>query len=210
MPTEKLGNEEKSTALLTEAQKKFPNDRDVLLGLVNAYIDAGDSKGAEKALNDAIATDPKNEKLHYNSGTIYINIGDQARKEAKDETDEVKRDEKLAAVSDAYGKAETALNKALELKPDYVDAQYQLGAHLFNWASQLREQAAFMKVGDPREEEINKKADEKMDAAIIALEKYIESEPNDKGILRILWKAHHKKGNAEKAKEYKARLDAAG
>jgi DNA-binding SARP family transcriptional activator len=205
----KLGNTEKSTALLKAAQSKFPNDKDVLLGLVNAYIDADDAVGAEKALADAIATDPKNEKLHYNSGTIYINIGDQAKKDSDAAEDDVKKAELQEKSTVAYGKAETALNKALELKPDYVDAQYQLGAHLYNWASQLREQAAFLKVGDPREEKLNAMAEQKMDSAISALEKYIESEPNDKGILRILWKAYHKKGNAEKAKEYKARLDAA-
>lgn len=206
----RLGNNERATELLKGAQAKYPNNRDVLLGLVNAYIDAGDAEGAEKALNDAIATDPKNEKLHYNSGTIYINIGDAARKEADAEEDEAKKEEHLKVVAEAYGKAEAALDKALELKPDYVDAQYQLGAHLYNWASQLREQVAFLKAGDPREESMKKMADTKMDAAISALEKYIESEPDDKGILRILWKAYHKKGNAEKAKEYKARLEAAG
>lgn len=205
----KLGNEERSIALLQGAQQKFPNDREVLLGLVNAYIDAGNSTGAEKALSDAIATDPNNEKLHYNSGTIYINLGDQARKEADETEDEEIKAQKLASCAEAYQKAETALTKALEIKPDYVDAQYQLGAHLYNWASQLRQQAAFLKVGDPREASLNKMTEEKTDASIVALEKYIENAPNDKGILRILWKAYYKKGDTEKANQYKARLDAA-
>jgi DNA-binding SARP family transcriptional activator len=51
--------------------------------------------------------------------------------------------------------------------------------------------------------------EEKTDASIVALEKYIENAPNDKGILRILWKAYYKKGDTEKANQYKARLDAA-
>ena len=205
----KMGNTTRSIELLQGAQKKFPNNREVLLGLVNAYIDAGDAVGAEKALSDAIAKDPNNEKLHYNSGTIYINLGDQAKKEADAIQDETLKAQKLEETAEAYLKAETALNKALEINPDYVDAQYQLGAHLYNWASQLREQAAFLKVGDPREAQLNKLTEEKTNASIVALEKYIESAPDDKGILRILWKSYYKKGDTEKAKQYKARLDAA-
>jgi len=179
----KLGNNEKVIEILTEARKKFPSDRELLLGLVNANIDAGNAEGAEAALNAAIAKDPNNAKLHYNSGTIYIELKENQ-------------------------KAEDALKKALELEPDYTDAQYQLGAHLYNWAFQLKEEAAFLNIGDPREKELKEQADEKMSGAISALEKYIESDPKDKEVLKILFKAYRKQGNDEKAAEYKARLDA--
>ena len=155
----------------------------LLLGLVNAYIDADDAQGAEAALNEAIATDPDNALLHYNSGTIYIELKDNQ-------------------------KAEDALRKALELNPKYVDAQYQLGAHLYNWALQLKDEIDFLKMNDPREGELKALYEEKMSGAIVELEKYIENEPNDKGVLKIIYKAYHKQGNSEKAAEYKARLDA--
>lgn len=179
----RLDQNDKVIEVLSKAQKSYPNDRELLLGLVNANIDAGDAAGAEAALKAAIATDPENAKLHYNSGTIYIELKENQ-------------------------KAEDALHKALELDPNYSDAQYQLGAHLYNWAFQLKEEAAFLKIGDPKEKELKKLSDEKMKGSIEALEQYIESDPNDKNVLQILYKAYHKQGNADKYKEYKARYDA--
>jgi tetratricopeptide (TPR) repeat protein len=175
---------EKAKAVVTEARKLNNGDRDLLMELVAISIDAGDNEGAEKALNDAIAADPNNARLHYNIGTIYMNMEDNA-------------------------KAEESLRKALELDANYVDAKYQLGAHLFNWALQLNDEISFLKINDPREAELTKMMDDKMDGAVAALEAYIEHEPNDKNVLKILWKAYHKKENTEKAKEYKARYDAA-
>jgi predicted Zn-dependent protease len=63
-------------------------------------------------------------------------------------------------------------------------------------------------LGDPNVSKLEQKSDEKMKAAIKYLEMYLESEPNDKYVLDNLYKAHHKQGNTEKSKEYKARLDA--
>ncbi len=174
---------DKAKAVINEARKTYPYDKDLLTQLVNISLDEGDDLGAKKALDDAIAADPNNAALHYITGTIYMNMKNNQE-------------------------AENSLRKALSIDPGYVNAQYQLGAHLYNWASQLKEEASFLKVGDPREEELLNQADEKMKGAIESLEKYIESEPNDKPVLNILYKAHHKQGNEEKAAEFKARYDA--
>lgn len=179
----RLEQNDKVIEILSVAQSSYPNDRELLLALVNANIDAGNASGAEAALKAAIATDPTNAKLHYNSGTIYIELKENQ-------------------------KAEEALRKALELDPGYTDAQYQLGAHLYNWAFQLKDEAAFLKIGDPKEEELKAQSDEKMKGSIDALETYIKSDPNDKNVLQILYKAYHKQGNSEKASEYKKRYDA--
>lgn len=192
------GNTEKAKEVLTEARKKAPNDRELLLELVNTNLDAGDVNGAELALSDAIKADPNNKQLHYNIGTIYINIGDERAKDGK-------KDE----MQTYYGKAEDALNKALELDPNYVDANYQLGAHLFNWSNELKKEAGFLDMGDPREDELLKSSSEKMNSAVQALEAYIVHDPNNKPVLNILYQAHYKNGNTDKAMEYKKRYDAA-
>lgn len=169
--------------VIAMARKTYPYDKDLLTQLVNISLDEGDDAGAKQALDDAIAADPTNKALHYIIGTIYMNMKDNAA-------------------------AEKSLLEALSIDPSYVNAQYQLGAHLFNWASQLKEEASFLKVGDPREEELLNDADKKMEDAIKYLEMYIENEPNDKAVLNILYKAHHKQGNTEKAATFKARYDA--
>lgn len=178
------GNLEKAMAIINEARKKDPSNRELLLELVNANIEAGDAPGAEKALNDAISTDPNNKQLHYTIGTIYIDLKENE-------------------------KAETALRKALEIDPNYQDAQYQLGAHLVTWAGDLKLQADGLKFGDPNYNKLKQQSDETYQRAVDPLEKYIESNPNDKAVLTILFHLHRNLGNSEKALEYKKRADAA-
>ena len=174
---------DKAKVIIKKALETSPGDKDLLTQLVNINLDQGDNEGAQKALDDAISADPNNPALHYIIGTIYMNM-------EKDE------------------EAEKALRKSLELDPNYVNAQYQLGAHLYNWGLKLKDEASFLKTGDPREGELKALASKKMDASIEMLEKYIESEPNDKPVLFILYKAYHKQGNSEKSLEYKKRHDA--
>lgn len=180
----KAGNIEKAKAIINEARKADPSNKDLLLELVNANIDAGDAAGAEKALNDAIATDPNNKQLHYTIGTIYIDLGENE-------------------------KAEQALNKALEIDPDYVDAQYQLGAHLVTWAGDLNTKAKQLPFGDPNYNKMLSESEDIYKRAIIPLEKYIGTAPNDKAVLTILFQLYRNLGNSEKALEYKKRADAA-
>jgi tetratricopeptide (TPR) repeat protein len=176
-------NAEKSKAIVAEGRKKYPSDRDLLLELVNTNIDAGDAAGAEAALNEAIATDPKNKQLQYTIGTIYIDL-----KENK--------------------KAEEALNKALEIDPEYTDALYQLGAHLVTWAGDTKTAANQLKFGDPNYNKMLQESDETYKRALVPLEKYIAKNPNDKDVLNILFQIHRSLGNSEKALEYKKRADA--
>jgi tetratricopeptide (TPR) repeat protein len=105
-------------------------------------------------------------------------------------------------------KAEESLNKALEIDPAYKDAQYQLGAHLYNWANEVIKQAGELNSNDPKVPELEKQSEQLLQKSLNVLEKYIESNPNDKDVLGIVYKTHYKLGNAEKGKEYKARFDA--
>lgn len=180
----KAGNIEKAKSIIDEARKGDPSNKELLLELVNTNIDAGDAAGAEKALNDAIATDPNNKQLYYTIGTIYIDLKENE-------------------------KAEAALNKALEIDPNYVDAQYQLGAHLVTWASTMNTEAKQLPFGDPNYNKMLSESEDIFKRALIPLEKYIASNPDDKQVLTILFQIHRNLGNSEKALEYKRRADAA-
>jgi tetratricopeptide (TPR) repeat protein len=176
---------DKATALIEEARKINPTDRGLLLETVNTHLAAGNNAEAEKALADAIATDPNNKQLHYTIGTIMI---------------ELEKNEE----------AETALNKALELDPDYVDAQYQLGAHLVTWASALKTEASKLGPNETTKfNKLDKQSDETFKRALIPLERYIAAYPKDKSVLTILFQIHRNLGDSAKALEYKKRADAA-
>ena len=178
-------NYEEAIIILSKARKDFPSDKEVLLGLVNANIAAGNTEGAEKALKDAIADDPSNPKLHYANGTIYL---------------ELKKNQQ----------AEDALRKAIELDPSYTLAHYQLGAHLVNWAFELKTEVGLLGMNDPKENELKAKANEKMNGAIEALEKYLElaGDKDNGAVLKILKKAYSKQRDDTKASEIQVRIDA--
>lgn len=94
-----------ATALKTlkEGRSKFPSDAGLIIDELNYYLVKHDNVGAEKALKEAIAVDPKNPVLYYAAGSNYSTLKN-------------------------YDKAVEYLNKSLELKPDYGDALYNLGA----------------------------------------------------------------------------------
>jgi tetratricopeptide (TPR) repeat protein len=170
----KNGQVTEAKAIIAEGRKKFPSDRDLLLEQVNTNIEAGDAAGAESALSEAIAADPKNKQLFYTIGTIYIDL---------------KQNEK----------AEMALNKALEIDPEYIDAMYQLGAHLVTWGSETKTAANQLKFGDPAYDQMIKDADDIYKRALTPLEKYILKNPNDKDVLNILFQIHKTNITIEKS-----------
>jgi tetratricopeptide (TPR) repeat protein len=170
-------------ALIEDARKINPLDKDLLLELVNMNIESGDAQGAENALAEAIATDPNNKQLHYTIGTIYIDL---------------KKNDK----------AEAALNKALQIDPNYQDALYQLGAHLITWAGDVRATANQLKFGDKNYDKMVIESDDLYRRALTPLEKYIEISPNDKDVLTILSQLHRNLGDINKSAEYKKRADA--
>jgi tetratricopeptide (TPR) repeat protein len=172
-----------SKEMLQAGRKKFPNDKNLLLEMVNIFISEGNSAAAEQSLQEAINADPKNKLLYFNIGTIYIDL---------------KQNEK----------AEAALNKAIEIDPNYADAQYQLGAHLVGLASQCKEQASQLKLGDPNYDILLTKGDDYYKKSLVPLEAYIAKQPNDKEVLTILFQIHKSLKNSEKAIEYKKRADA--
>lgn len=178
----KDGKKAESREILMVGRSKYPNDKDILLELVNSDIEAGDNAAAEKSLADAIAADPNNKQLYLTIGTIYI---------------ELKQDEK----------AEVALNKAIEIDPNYTDAQYQLGALLSGSAISMKQEASQLKQGDPNYEKMLAKADELYKKAVVPLEAYIAKNPNDKQVLIILAQIYRSLKNPEKSSEYKKRAD---
>lgn len=206
----KAGQIDKAKALVAAAREKSPTDKDLLLEVVNTSIEEGDAAAAETALTGAIANDPNNKQLHYTIGTIMIDLGSGALAMYGDS---IARsfDEKLALKEKSemyYAKAETALNKALEIDPAYVDAQYQLGAHLVTWAGIIKTEASKLPYGDASYQMLEDKGEATYKRALVPLEKYIDAYPKDKAVLTILFQIERNLKNTEKALEYKKRADA--
>jgi tetratricopeptide (TPR) repeat protein len=178
-----LKRPEEALALINKAREKYPNDKDLLLEVVNINLSMGDDAAAEKSLSDAIATDPNNKQLHFAIGTIYEKVG-------KPE------------------KAEAAFKKALELDSMYEDAAYSLGAHFVNLGAAGKEKADKLPFGDPTYDQVLKDADKYYEQALPYLEKADKIKPNNPEVLKTLFQLYRRLGNTEKSAEYKAKYDA--
>ena len=163
-----------------ETHKALPLNIDIMIPIININLQKGDLANSEKFLTKALAIDPKNKQLYYVLGTSYIDLKENE-------------------------KAEEALMKAIEIDSNYNEAQYQLGAHLFNWANDLKTSADQLDLNDPRAPFLVQKSEETLNRALVVLEKYIIINPNEKAVLEILWKSYYKLGNEVKSAEYKKR-----
>lgn len=161
----------------------IPQNIDVLISIVNINLQKGDVAATEISINNALALDPINKQLYYVLGTSYM---------SKKEND----------------KAIVALEKALEIDPDYNEALYQLGAHLYNMAVEKRNASVELDYKDPNAAKLEAEAMELFRQALSPLERYAAQNGDDKVILDILYRNNMKLGNIEKAKEYKNKLDA--
>ena len=130
---------------LTEAAAKYPGNKDLLITEVNFHLKNGNKEAAQKATNKAIEQDPKNPLLHWVVGTIY---------------DELKQ----------YEMAEASYKKAIELKADYFDALYNLGAMYHNAGVERLKEIDNITENTLYQEE-KKKADQKFADALPYLER---------------------------------------
>lgn len=169
------GKNEEAGKYLTEAGTKYPGNKDLLITEVNYHLKAGDKEAAQKATNKAIEKDPKNPLLHWVVGTIY---------------DELKQ----------YEMAEASYKKAIELKADYFDALYNLGAMYHNSGVE-----ALKKIEDITDNtlysEEKKKADQKFADALPILEKCRAIDAKDKNTMIMMKNCYGRLNMQDKWKE---------
>lgn len=105
------GNDEAALETLKNARKDYPREQSLIIEELNIYLTSGDFERAKTNLQLAAEQDPTNEILWFSLGSVFDNLGN----------------------------SEEAINaylKAIEVKADYFDANYNLGALYFNQAVQ--------------------------------------------------------------------------
>jgi len=130
---------------------RFEDNSNLINQQINLYIGLHRTSELVEKLSKSIDAAPENEVLYDVRGTLY-----QGKKD--------------------YDKAAEDYKKAIEIKPDYLDAYYRLGAMYFNQGAEMAKQAAeaanadHSKKGD---EEFNK-AKEKFDLKFKEAQPYLE------------------------------------
>lgn len=176
-------NDELFNRLVKEGRTKFPASKDILFQLIDFKIQKGDTEGANASLKEAVAIDSTNKTLYYIIADIQLRINN-------------------------YTEAEQAINKALQLDPNYLDALYQLGAIYNIQGVELRERADKLPLENKRRyDALNAKADEYFQKSLVPLEKYIALSPKDASVLQVLVQVTRHLDMTEKSSEYSKRLE---
>ncbi|OQX81596.1 MAG: hypothetical protein B6D64_01885 [Bacteroidetes bacterium 4484_276] len=160
----------------------YPDDLGLIFSETNIYMALGENDKSLELLNLAIDGDPSNKSLYFAAGTIY---------------------EKTLM----YDQAKKYYEKAINVDPDYFEANYNLGALYFNKAVELLGQADALNLNE--EEKYNALKDESealMQKAVPYLEKADSLESSDKITLQTLKEIYTRLNMLEKLKGVNERL----
>ncbi len=141
----------KALAYIEQGRKIFDENTNLLNEEINIYSQQGKIDVLITKFTDAINLNPDNEMLFYNRGFMY----------------DSKKD---------YVNAEADYKKAIEMKPDYLDANYNLGILYFNQGADLVVAANAIKNMDEFDK-AKKKYEQKFKDAEPYLEKALEINP---------------------------------
>ena len=178
----KMGDTILAVATIQDGRKAYPDDKGLIIEELDYYLQTGKSDEALTNLDLAISKDPENALLVFARGTIHD------------------KKESLALAAADY-------NKALELKPDYFDAAYNLGAMYFNQAANYNNKANEYSYKEATKiKEATKKAEEFFTKAKGPLKTAHEIDPSDKGTIDSLMKIYINEGDNENYKIMKAKL----
>lgn len=167
--------------VLKIARKQYPSDQDLLTAEINLYLKHEKFAEALENLNLAVQGDPNNATMYFARGVLY------------------NRDNK-------NDEAEKDYLKAIELKSDYFDAYYNLGALYFNQAADYLNQVNQIKDNAKYAAE-KKKADAMFEKSLPILEKAHELNAKDQPTISSLMQLYGRMNKTDKYNEMKALLD---
>jgi tetratricopeptide (TPR) repeat protein len=171
----------KAIKAIENGRKKFPESYDLIISEANIYLFTGNAAKAQNALNTAISKDPNNPTIHFAVGTNYEKMGDMVN-------------------------AEKSYLKAIELKSDYFDAIYNLGALHVNNAVEIMGRANALALGDKNYDVLKKQADEQLNKSMPYLEKATEIQPKDVVVLTTLKDIYTRLNLLEKLKSVNQKI----
>lgn len=164
--------------VLQKGRQSYPNDMNLVISETNYFLSSNQGSQALNNLNIAIQAKPTDANLYLVRGNIYDNEANPKDANGKDI-------EKPKDYTNKIGLAEADYKKAIELKPDYFDALFNLGVLYNNQGAELAKEAD--KITDPKKyDAANAKAIEKFSSAMPILEKANQLNPEDRNTMIML------------------------
>jgi len=177
----KEGNKEKAMEYIKKGRAAYPNNNNLIVEELEDYLQSEKYDEALQNLNIAIGNDEKNEVLYFARGTVYENLKES-------------------------DKAILDYKKALELKPAYYDAAFNLGAFYFNaGADKINESNKLALSETKKYDELKAGAKKDFEDAVPFVETAHNLKPEDVDTGNMLIKLYTHTGQYDKAKEIKAK-----
>lgn len=176
-------NEEKALDYLRKAQDEFPDDPEFLKREITLLINNEQYDEAEQKLQSAINAEPDNAMLYYNQGYLYEQM-------------------------EAGEKAIESYKKAIEVDPQYFDANFNLAAFYYNQAADILAEANDMDLKEYQEkgEAIEQEAKQYFEKALPYLETSMNIEPDNEKVLQTLATVYQRLEMNDKAEEINTKL----
>lgn len=191
------GKFDEAKAVVEKGKAQFPNNFDMLIAETNIFLKTGQTEKALDALETAVKKDTTNQTIYFAVGANYNILGNDVTKPA----------EFRAA---CYLKAEKAYKKALDIKSDYFDAAYNLGALYVNKASAIIEEANKLDLKETvKYDKLKIDADNMLKLAIPYLEKAHQLEPKDMSSMTALKEIYARLGMNDQLKTINTAIEAA-
>ncbi len=218
--------ESEMLAIIEEGRKLYPDNQNLRNEELNYYIISNKQDELMKKLEDAVAKDPNNAELLFNLANGYNNMAFPKPTEGKEPT-------KPANFVELFSKAEDGYKKAINVDPNNVGYNYNLGVLYYNQATDYNRQmnaaadasnsakvAAEKKKHEDAYNQLTINRDASFDKAIPYLSKIIstlestidKASEDDRfsyqSALMALKEIYARKNDMVKSGEYKQKLDA--
>jgi len=162
---------------------KYPEDGELATQNIELNLMAGNEEKIINTITAQVEKEPENANLHYYLGIAYSEMQD-------------------------IDKAEAAYRKALEIKPDYLDANINLGGLILNRGIDHFNKTNNASLPQAEYEAEIKKAYDIFDTALPYLEKAVELDGSSYLALTNLKKYYEIKEDEAKIADLQARIDA--
>ena len=154
-------------------RERYPSDINIIIAETNLYLDKGNSEKALESLQLALEVQKDNPTIYFAVGAQYNIIVDDTAKTAE------VREKAFNAAIEAY-------ISAIELDPEYFNANYNLGAIYVNKASEIMSVANELSLGDPEYDVLKDEGFGLLRNGMPYLEKAAEIDPEDLSTLVTL------------------------
>jgi hypothetical protein len=195
--------------VINEGVAKYPKDSELRKRQIETALQTGRQNEIISSVETAIANDPKNKTLYYYSGLTYSQIGDADNASSLKTKDAAAKSSLHQKALDNYAKAADMYKKALEIDPNYFDANLNLGYVLMRPAIDTYNAANNLPANRQKEyDQQIAKAGAQFDLAKPYLSKAVELNPKSIDALTNLMNYYRGKKDNASAGKIKAQLDA--